>query len=206
MPRLAMLRMTDLASAGSPTTYVIAGPNGAGKTSFATEFLPEFVQCREFVNADLIAAGLSPFAPETQAVRAGRLLLTRIKELAEGRENFAFETTLAGRGYVKTLTDLKRSGYRVFLFFLWLPDADTAMRRVANRVREGGHDIPEATIRRRYESGLRNLFQLYLPLADSWRLYNGSQLPPSLIAAMSEGRLQQHKPKRFRMIQTDWGT
>src|SRR3954469_9799617 len=103
----------------SPTAYLIAGPNGAGKTTFATEFLPDFVHCREFVNADLIAAGLSPFAPETQAIRAGRLSLTRIKELAETRSDFGFETTLAGRSYVHQLDGMGRSGYRIILFFLW---------------------------------------------------------------------------------------
>lgn len=104
-----------------PTVYLIAGPNGAGKTTFATEFLPAFVHCREFVNADLIAAGLSPFAPETQAIRAGRLLLTRIKECTNDRRDFAFETTPAGRGYLRLVADLKRSGYRVVLYFLWCP-------------------------------------------------------------------------------------
>src|SRR5580700_5422365 len=101
-----------------PTVYVIAGPNGAGKTTFASEFLPDFVQCREFLNADLIAAGLAPFAPETQNVRAGRLLLERIGELTERKENFGFETTLSGRTYVKLLDGMKRTGYRVILFFL----------------------------------------------------------------------------------------
>src|SRR3954468_11492967 len=105
-----------MTSGRSPTAYLIAGPNGAGKTTFATEFLPDFVHCREFVNADLIAAGLSPFAPETQAMRAGRLVLTRIRELAEARQDFGFETTLAGRGYARLIADLKGSGYRVVLF------------------------------------------------------------------------------------------
>src|SRR3954452_457766 len=125
-----------------PTVYVIAGPNGAGKTTFATEFLPDFVACREFVNADLIAAGLSPFAPETQALRAGRLLLTRMKELSAAGQDFGFETTLAGRGYVKTLGEMKMAGYRLVLFFLWLPTADLAVARVANRVHQGGHGVP----------------------------------------------------------------
>jgi predicted ABC-type ATPase len=194
-----------MASGRSPTAYLIAGPNGAGKTTFATEFLPDFVQCREFVNADLIAAGLSPFAPETQAMRAGRLVLTRIKELAEARQDFGFETTLAGKSYVKLITDLKRSGYQVVLFFLWLPNAEMAVARVANRVRQGGHDIPEATIRRRFEAGLRNFFRLYVPLVDSWHLYDGSQLPPSSLASGSEGVIQEHQPERYRMIPAQWG-
>ena len=105
----------------SPTVYVIAGPNGAGKTTFANEFLPDFVNCREFLNADLIAAGLSPFAPETQNLRAGRLLLTRIKELTGAKQDFGFETTLSGRSYVRLLNEMKNDGYRILLFFLWLP-------------------------------------------------------------------------------------
>jgi predicted ABC-type ATPase len=122
----------------SPTVYVIAGPNGAGKTTFAAQFLPDFVNCRQFLNADLIAAGLSPFAPETQNLRAGRLLLERIRELSRAREDFGFETTLSGRTYVRLLTDLKAADYRVVLFFLWLPNADLAVNRVAVRVRQRG--------------------------------------------------------------------
>lgn len=197
--------MTDVESGRGPTAYVIAGPNGAGKTTFATEFLPDFVHCREFVNADLIAAGLSPFAPETQAMRAGRLLLTRLRELAEARRDFGFETTLAGRGYLKVIADLRRSGYHVVLFFLWLPSAEMAVARVANRVRQGGHDIPEATIRRRFESGLRNFFCSYAPLVDAWHLYDGSRLPPSSLASGSGGVVQEHQPDRYRMIQARWG-
>ncbi|WZO97969.1 zeta toxin family protein [Isosphaeraceae bacterium EP7] len=186
----------------SPTVYVIAGPNGAGKTTFATEFLTHFVHCREFLNADLIAAGLSPFAPETQAIRAGRLLLSRIHELAEARQTFAFETTLAGLGYVKLITRLKRSGYQVALLFLWLPSVDDALERVANRVRQGGHNIPEETIRRRYVAGLRNFFRLYQPLADSWRLYDGSTLIPRLIAEGSEAGTREWLPDIYRAILT----
>ncbi len=197
--------MTDVDSGRMPTAYVIAGPNGAGKTTFATEFLPDFVHCREFVNADLIAAGLSPFAPETQAMRAGRLVLTRIKELAETRQDFGFETTLAGRGYARLIADLKSSGYHVVLFFLWLPSAEMAVVRVANRVRQGGHDIPETTIRRRFEAGLRNFFRLYAPLVSSWHLYDGSQLPPSRIASAADGTVQVHQPEPYRMIRDQWG-
>jgi predicted ABC-type ATPase len=189
----------------SPTVYVIAGPNGAGKTTFATDFLPTFVQCREFVNADLIAAGLSPFAPELQAMRAGRLLLTRIKELAEARQDFAFETTLAGRSYVKLIAELRRSAYDVILFFLWLPSAEAAVARVAGRVRQGGHDVPEATIRRRFESGLRNFLRIYAPLVNSWYILDGSELPPSLIAIRSDGLLQPLQPELYEMIQARWG-
>jgi predicted ABC-type ATPase len=169
---------------------VIAGPNGAGKTTFASKFLPEFVDCREFLNADLIAAGLAPFAPETQNVRAGRLLVERIKELAAGGEDFGFETTLSGRSYVRRLQSMKSEGYQVYLFFLWLPSADLAVGRVANRVRQGGHNVPEADVRRRFESGLKNLFEIYRPLADGWWLYDASRLPPTTIAQEEEGQLQ----------------
>ncbi len=144
--RMAAPRMSAMMSRTEPMTmtirnppvYVIAGPNGAVKTTFAAEFLPDFVNCRQFLNADLIAAGLSPFAPETQNLWAGRLLLERIKQLAEEREDFGFETTLSGRTYVRLLTDLKQVGYRVVLFFLWLPSADLAVERVASRVQKGG--------------------------------------------------------------------
>jgi predicted ABC-type ATPase len=192
------VKMTTLAD--NPTVYIIAGPNGAGKTTFATEFLPDFVQCREFLNADLIAAGLCPFAPETQNVRAGRLLLTRIRELSEAREDFGFETTLAGRSYVRLLTDMKQHGYRLVLFFLWLPSSDLAVARVANRVRQGGHNVPEPTIRQRFRLGIRNLFALYGPLVDSWWLYDASQLPPRLIAAEADDELQVVDTSLFNQI------
>jgi predicted ABC-type ATPase len=179
-----------------PMVYVIAGPNGAGKTTFASSFLPDFVKCNEFLNADLIAAGLSPFAPETQNVRAGRLLLERIGELANQRADFGFETTLSGRTYVKLLSDMKASGYRVLLFFLWLPSAELAVARVANRVKQGGHNVPPDDIRRRYAAGVRNLLRLYRPILDGWWLYDASRLPPKLIAS-EEGKKLTVKQKRL---------
>jgi predicted ABC-type ATPase len=184
-----------------PTVYVIAGPNGAGKTTFASEFLPDFVKCREFLNADLIAAGLSPFAPETQNLRAGRLLLERIGELAGERADFGFETTLSGRTYVKLLTDMKGSGYRVVLFFLWLPNADMAVARVENRVEEGGHGVPPEAVRRRYEAGAINLFRLYRPILDGWWLYDASRLPPLLIAFEGNGQFVIKHKRLYRRIE-----
>lgn len=166
----------------SPTVYVIAGPNGAGKTTFASEFLPDFVTCREFLNADLIAAGLSPFAPESQNRRAGRLLLERINESASQRIDFGFETTLAGRSYATLLRALKHNGYRVILFFLWLPHAQLAVDRVASRVQQGGHSVPAEDVRRRYQIGIRNFFELYEPILDEWQLIDASLLPPALVA------------------------
>lgn len=179
-----------------PTVYVIAGPNGAGKTTFASEFLPHFVQCQEFLNADLIAAGLSPFDPESQNVRAGRLLLDRISELTIERATFGFETTLSGRTYIKRLADMRDCGYQVVLFYLWLPSAAMAVARVANRVMQGGHNVPPNDIRRRYAGGLRNLFRMYRPILDGWWLYDASRLPPKLVAS-EEGKQLTVKQKRL---------
>lgn len=190
--------------ARKPRSYVIAGPNGAGKPTFATEFLPGFAECREFVNADLIAADLSPFAPETQAIRAGKLLLARIKELSEAGQDFAFETTLAGRSYAALLNNLRKLGYDIELFFLWLPSADLAVRRVANRVRQGGHSVPEQTVRRRYVAGLRNLFAIYRPLIDSFRLLDASHLPPRLIVRELGGRQEVLLPLLYESISRTW--
>lgn len=183
-----------------PTIYVIAGPNGAGKTTFASEFLPDFVTCREFLNADLIAAGLAPFAPETQNMRAGRLLLERIDELAAKRVDFGFETTLAGRSYLKLLKDCKANGYRVLLFFLWLPAVELAMDRVRNRFQQGGHNIPMEDIRRRYAAGIRNFFQLYEPILDDWWIYNASKLPPQLIASRTQVPVTTEMKSLFSQI------
>lgn len=190
-----------MSAAQQPTVYVIAGPNGAGKTTFATEFLPDFVNCREFLNADLIAAGLAPFAPETQNVRAGRLLLERIQELTEERKDFGFETTLSGRTYARMMNDMRLAGYRIELFFLWLPSADMAVSRVANRVRQGGHHVPEEDIRRRYSSGQRNLFELYRSKTDAWWLYDASCLPPALIVNEDGGELVIGQAEKFKQIQ-----
>ena len=185
-----------------PTVYVIAaGPNGAGKTTFASEFLPDFVQCREFLNADLIAAGFSPFAPETQNVRAGRLLLERIGELAGARADFGFETTLSGRTYFKVLFDMNMSDYRFMLFFLWLLNATMAVARVENRVRQGGHSVPPDDIRRRYKAGARNLFRLYLPILDGWWLYDASRLPPKLIASEERTQLTVKQKRLYPRIE-----
>jgi predicted ABC-type ATPase len=173
-----------------PTVYVIGGPNGAGKTTFAREFLPNFAGCLEFVNADLIAQGLSPFNPEAAAFRAGRLMLGEIRRLGQGKRDFAFETTLSGKSYVPILEGLKASGYAVHLFFLWLPEVELSVQRVALRVREGGHDIPDDVIRRRFDKGLRNLFEVYRPLLDSWVLFDNSTEEPRVIAREAGGSLE----------------
>jgi predicted ABC-type ATPase len=160
---------------------LIAGPNGAGKTTFAREFLPNEAGCPVFVNADLIAAGLAPFAPETAAVQAGRLMLQELARHFVARENFAFETTLAGRGYVHHIRAWQAAGYRVKLIFLQLDSPEEAIARVAQRVRQGGHAIPEATIRRRFAAGRENFERLYAPLVDAWALYDNAGAAPVLL-------------------------
>lgn len=151
---------------------ILGGPNGAGKTTFARTFLPEEAGLPRFINADLIAAGLAPFAPETAALRAGRLMLEEIALSAERGENFAFETTLSGLSYLRHIAEWRAAGYRVTLFFLSLRDADAAVQRVASRVRQGGHDIPEAVIRRRFVTGLANFHRHYKHAVDDWILYD----------------------------------
>ncbi len=142
-----------------PNLYVLAGPNGAGKSTFARLFLPDYADCKELVNADLIAAGLSPFNPESLALQAGRLMLERIEALAKAGEDFGFETTLAGRSWLPLLHRLRRLGYRLHLFFLWLPTPELAIDRVQERVRSGGHSIPDEVVRRRFGRGLPDLLQ-----------------------------------------------
>lgn len=160
---------------------IIAGPNGAGKTTFARAFLPAEAGLPRFVNADLIAAGLAPFAPDTAAIRAGRLMLAEMAQCAKLGESFAFETTLSGLGYLRHIARWRAAGYRVSLFFLSLPDPELAMARVAERVRQGGHDVPEAVIRRRFLSGWDNFRQHYRAAVDDWALYDNAGDSPELI-------------------------
>jgi predicted ABC-type ATPase len=166
---------------GELKVVIIAGPNGAGKTTFAREFLPNEAHCPTFINADLIAAGIAPFQPETVAVRAGRLMLEEIEERVRHRQSFAFETTLSGRTYTKRIQEWRTLGYHVKLIFLSLPDSDVAVARVAARVAQGGHNVPEDVIRRRYSLGLRNLENIYKSLVDAWILYDNSGSVPRLI-------------------------
>lgn len=153
---------------------IIAGPNGAGKSTFAQEFLPNEANCPTFVNADLIAAGLSPFDPAVAALRAGRLMHDEIRRHARTGRSFAFGTTLAGRGYARLIPEWRDAGYWVHLTFLKLHDAELAVERVATRVAQGGHDVPEPVIRRRFANGWSNFQNVYRKLVDSWRLYDNS--------------------------------
>jgi predicted ABC-type ATPase len=160
---------------------IVAGPNGAGKTTFARSFLPAEAELPRFINADLIAAGLAPFAPETAAIRAGRLMLEEIGSCTRRGESFAFETTLSGLGYLRMIEEWRAAGYRVSLFFLSLPNVETAIARVASRVRQGGHDVPEAVIRRRFAKGLENFERHYKMIVDEWALYDNTGAQPELL-------------------------
>ena len=169
-----------------PSLVVLAGPNGAGKSTLAPDLLQGTLAVREFVNADVIARGLSAFAPERVAMAAGRTMLRRVRELAAERVTFAFETTLASRSSAPWTRRVVETGYSFHLLFLWLPSPGFAVRRVADRVRLGGHGIPAEVIRRRYRAGLRNFFEIYRSLATTWRMYDNSRGPsPKLIASGS---------------------
>ena len=160
---------------------IIAGCNGVGKTTFAKEFLPKEASCPIFINADLIAAGLSPFSPESASIHAGKLMLAMIDSLVKDGKSFAFETTLSGKGYARKIPLWRALGYHVKLVFLELPQVEIAIARVAQRVVQGGHDIPEATIRRRYDAGIYNFQHRYKSLVDIWLHFDNANDSPVLI-------------------------
>lgn len=160
---------------------IIAGPNGAGKTTFAREFLPNEANLPRFINADLIAAGLAPFAPETAAFKAGRLMLEQLETSTRRGESFAFESTLSGLGYLQHIARWRAQGYRISLYFLSLSDVETAIARVATRVRQGGHDISVDVIRRRFDAGLRNFDERYRDFVDDWTLYDNTGIEPVVL-------------------------
>lgn len=162
--------------------YIIAGCNGAGKTTASFTLLPEVLECREFVNADEIAKGLSPFQPEKVAIEAGRIMLQRVNELLKAKEDFAFETTLSSRSYRAKVLEAQKSGYTVTLLFFWLQNVDLAIERVKTRVLEGGHNIEPEVIERRYYKGIRNLFDIYLPIVDETIIFDNSDGNHELIA------------------------
>ena len=163
--------------------YIISGPNGAGKTTASYSVLPKILHCKEFVNADEIARGLSPFNPESVAIEAGRLMLSRIKDLLSKNESFSIETTLATRSYFRLIEKAHQQGYEVTLLYFWLKSPEQAMERVAERVSKGGHNIPQDIIVRRYFEGIDNLFQIYMPIVDTWILVNNSETPRSIVAS-----------------------
>lgn len=165
----------------SPNVVLLAGPNGAGKSTAAPHLLKGELGVSEFVNADTIAQGLSAYSPEAVSIEAGRLMLERLRELAARRVDFAFETTLASRSFASWIRGLVGAGYEFRMVFLWLPSPELCIARILDRVRSGGQYVPEATVRRRYEAGLKNFFRLYRPLATSWRFYDNTT-EPQLVA------------------------
>ena len=183
------------------SVYIIAGPNGSGKTTFAKLFLPNYVNCPNFVNADLIAQGLAPFEPRAAAIKAGKLVLQQIHEYSRREVDFSFETTLSGKSYVSLLRELKSKGYELHLFFLWIPSPELAIARIKDRVLEGGHHVPMDDVRRRFTRGINNFFTLYEPLLDSWILFDNSKAKPILIAKRKNSHKEVINDIIFTMIQ-----
>jgi predicted ABC-type ATPase len=200
-----MIGLNSARATLSSSVYVIAGPNGAGKTTFAREFLPNYAHCKNFINADLIAQGVAPFSPETAAFRAGRLMLEEIGLYAKRGESFGFETTLAGRSFVSLIRGLKKAGYQVHFFYLWVSTEHVALARVRARVLAGGHDVPERTLRRRFDRSIRNFLLLYRPLGNSWILFDNSGAKPTVIAFESQSSRRIMEPETYENIIAQWG-
>jgi predicted ABC-type ATPase len=189
----------------SPNVYIIAGPNGAGKTTFAREFLPKYADCPNFVNADLIAQGLSPFSPETAAFRAGRLMLEEMEAFARHGDDFGFETTLSGRSHLNVIRRLKEYVYEVHLFYLWVPSVELGLARIRERVLRGGHDVPEVVARRRFGRSITNFLVHYRLLADRWILFDNSAAALSIVASEEQGELRIFETKRYNELITRYG-
>jgi predicted ABC-type ATPase len=189
----------------SPNLYVIAGPNGAGKTTFAREFLPNYGDCKNFVNADLIAEGVSPFSPAAVAFRAGRLMLEEIDIHSRRGEDFGFETTLSGRRHLGLIRDLKQQGYEIHLFFLWVSTVDLALIRIRDRVSNGGHDVAEPVVRRRFDRSVRNFFVHYRPLANTRLLFDNSGATPVPIAIQEHAALRIINAEFYNLLTARYG-
>lgn len=184
-----------------PHVIIIAGPNGAGKTTAAPALLDQALNINNFVNADMIAQGLCAFAPETAAIQAGRAMLSRMHYLANQQEDFAFETTLASKSFAPWIKELKKQGYVFHLEFLWLDHPDLAVSRVQERVKLGGHSVPEQTIRRRYVAGIKNFFQLYEPITDSWGFFDTSHDDGLIqIASKENNHVDIYEDKIWQML------
>jgi len=183
-----------------PTLYIIAGPNGVGKTTFADRYLPDEAKQLEFVNADLIARGLSPYAPDSVAIEAGRILLRRVRELISHRTGFTWETTMSGRTSVIWLRQAREAGYVLKGYFLWVRNPETTIRRIRQRVIEGGHNISEEVSRRRFFKTIQNFFTVYRPLMTSWKLLQNEPPGPRLLAVEKHGRLVIRDTSQFAQI------
>ncbi len=180
--------------------YVIAGPNGAGKTTFALRYLPEITGCKNFINADLIADGLSPLDPTKVQLAAGKTLLREIQSNVIKQVDFAFETTLSGRSYARLLKELRSNGWKVVLFYLWIPSAEFSRLRVEQRVETGGHDIPDDAILRRYKRTVSNFLTVFAPLCDEVFCYDNSEFKPLLVCEQQHGNLTIYDETRYSMI------
>lgn len=183
--------------------YIIAGCNGAGKTTASFAILPEILDCKEFVNADEIAKGLSPFQPEKVAIEAGRIMLNRIDELFKNQENFAFETTLSSKTFKQKIKFAKENNYNTTLIFFWLRNPELAKERVKTRVNEGGHNIPPDVIKRRYIKGIKNLFEIYAEIVDQVLIFDNSEGKPILIAEKNSGEeIIIHSKEKFNNLKS----
>ncbi|MDD5569907.1 MAG: zeta toxin family protein [Bacteroidales bacterium] len=182
--------------------YIIAGCNGAGKTTASYTVLPDMLKCKEFINADEIARGLSPFQPEKSAIEAGKLMIQRLNDLLNKKVDFAFETTLSGKGFVNTLKKAKNNNYFITLVFFYLDSPSLAIERVIARKIAGGHNIPEDVIRRRYISGIKNLFKVYIPVSDYWMIINNSKTPPIVIAEGNKNSKIINNEKIFKKLKS----
>lgn len=186
-----------------PNLYIISGCNGAGKTTASYAMFPKMLDCKEFINADEIAKGLSPFQPEKVSIEAGRLMIMRMNEMLRMKEDFAIETTLATKSYANLIRRAHQEGYFVTLIFFWLESVELAIRRVEQRVRFGGHFVPEEVIYRRYYAGIRNLFSLFIPISDYWILINNSTDPFRLIAEGKKNIITDlHDPETFYLLES----
>jgi predicted ABC-type ATPase len=183
-----------------PICYIIAGANGAGKTTFALNFLPSFVHCRNFINADMIAAGLSPLNPESMTITAGRLFLKEMRQFIQKRESFGLETTLSGKSYLSIIQILKQNGWRIELYYLWLPSIEFSAKRVEERVKHGGHNIPLQDIQRRYPKSIDNLLNHYAPLCDLTVCMDNSTLNPETIFIQEDSVLTVINASKFEQI------
>ena len=183
-----------------PTAYIISGPNGAGKTTFALEFLPKIAGCPNFINFDLLARGLSPLNPEAAANEAGRLFMRKIRAHISSRSDFGFETTLSGTTYVRLIHDMIREGYAIRLYYLWLPTVQLALKRISDRVRRGGHAIPEDVVKRRFGKSISNFYRRYLPLANYCALFDNSSANPVLVYEKTGASERVIRPDIYAMI------
>jgi predicted ABC-type ATPase len=188
-----------------PKVYIIAGPNGVGKTTFAREFLPNYADCKNFINADLIAQGVSPFSPEAAAIRAGRLMLIETNRFGKRRIDFGFETTLSGRSLLDPIVQLRNWEYEVHFFYLWVSNVELALDRVRERVLRGGHNVPEAVVRRRFYRSIGNFLTNYRRFAKSWTLFDNSGETPTIVAFELDHKLSIIRSEEYRLLVAQYG-